>query len=193
MILVHGKRKCEHVVVSLAVKRWTEGCYNVTMPLKASKDTKLQRETQRTKSVLGTSWKLTPMYFARVVFPLFFFLSLSLFFWFVPPSFFYVFSISSPHFIQYTAEVIPHFINNAAPCFYIVQPKWFSAECFRGEWIKREKKNKRERKCKKTPRYKSTCVCNFFQTIPYSLRVYLLWLCCALKALNINNMYFELI
>lgn len=141
LILVTDMRMCKHVVVSLAVKRWTEGCYNVTMPLKASKDTKC-KEKQRTNLVLRTSWKLTPMYFARVVFLLlFFFLSSSSFYsavlCFALLLLRLLYFLST--FIQYMVKVIPHFINNAASCFCIVQPMWFSADCFRGEWKEKGK------------------------------------------------------
>lgn len=72
-ILVADTQMYKRVVVSLAVKRWTEGCYNVTMPLKASKDTKMQRKTVYEFSV-GNSMKTnTNVFCARCVANVFYF------------------------------------------------------------------------------------------------------------------------
>lgn len=163
------------------------------MPLKASKDTKLQRETTYESSVENIVKTNTNVFLRALCFHCFCCCCCCCFLSFLVCASLLLllrilYFVST--FIQYTAEVIPHFINNTASCFCIVRPKWFSAECFRGEW---EKKGKKIRIARKLQDIKAHVFATFFKRFIQPSRVYLLWLCYVLKALNINNMYFELI
>lgn len=101
LVTAWSKSKC--VVVSLAVRRRTKGCYNVTMPLRY----KLRREITYDFSVGNIVKTNTNVFCARCFSFVFFFVYFcSILLWCL-------------HISPYTKEAIPHFINSARDLMFL--------------------------------------------------------------------------